>query len=401
MSYPDAFTLERLLAPVTPAVFLAEYWEQRPLVLPRADRGYYRELLSAADVDRLVTTSDLTYPEFRLVRDGAPLPLSEYTKTAHASGGVTRRVADPDRIVEQYGQGATVILQGLHRSWTPLAALCRSLETVLSHPAQTNIYVTPPGSQGFAPHYDTHDVFILQIDGSKHWRLYDSPVPLPDRSQPYKEEGSPEGRLLHELDLGPGDLLYLPRGFIHEALTSQERSIHVTLGITGFTWLDLLAGAAAACRDDVRFRRTLPPGFAQSEELRAEMAAELVVLAEALRNPETARRAVEAVTDRFIHTRRPVGGDRLFVAESLAELDLRTRVCRRPEVLFRLCWEGERVRLAFHGKQVELPAYAAASLAFCTRAEPFTAAELPPELDEPGRLVLLRRLLREGFLRHA
>ncbi len=66
MTRSDAFTLERLLAPVPPTAFLEEYWEQRPLVLQRADPDYYRGLLTAADVDRMVTTSDMTFPEFRL-----------------------------------------------------------------------------------------------------------------------------------------------------------------------------------------------------------------------------------------------------------------------------------------------------------------------------------------------
>jgi ribosomal protein L16 Arg81 hydroxylase len=400
MTQPDAFTLERLLAPVSPAAFLQEYWEQRPLILPRAAPDYYRDLLAAEDVDNLVTTSDMTYPEFRMVRDGTPLPLPEYTKTTSASGGPPRRVADPDRMVEAYQSGATVILQGLHRRWPPLAHLARRLEAALSHPTQTNIYVTPPGSQGFAPHYDTHDVFILQIDGSKHWRLYDSPVPLPDRSLAFKEQGSPAGELMHELDLRAGDLLYLPRGFIHEALTSDERSIHVTLGITGFTWRDLLSEAIAGCREDVRFRRNLPPGFAASEVQRLALAAELTELAAELTRPEVALSAVDRMIDRFINTRRPIGSERLFLSERLGELDLHTPVVRRSEVLFRLRTEAERVLLTFQGKQVELPAHASASVAFCTRSEAFTAADLPPELDDAGKLVLVRRLLREGFLRY-
>ncbi|MGV3721945.1 MAG: cupin domain-containing protein [Actinomycetota bacterium] len=398
MTQPNPFTLERLLSPAPISGFLSEYWEQRPLALQRHDPAYYHSLLTSADVDRLVTTSDLTYPEFRLVRSGEPLPLPEYTRTTSSSGGASRRVADPDRIVEQYRNGATVILQGLHRSWTPLATLCRSLEAVLSHPTQTNIYVTPPRSQGFAPHYDTHDVFILQIDGSKHWRLYDSPVALPDRTLGYQAQGAPAGQLLCELDLAPGDLLYLPRGFIHEALTSEQRSIHITLGITGFTWTDLLAEAVSECRHDERFRRNLPPGFAASDELRSAMAAELAELARELTQPEAALRAVDRIIDRFINTRRPITSERLFLAEGLAELRLHTPVRRRPEVLYRLRSDGERVRLTFHGKEVELPAYAAASVAYCTREQPFCAADLPEELDAPGKLVLVRRLLREGLL---
>jgi ribosomal protein L16 Arg81 hydroxylase len=398
MSSP--FSLEQLLAPVAPRVFLEEYWEQRPLVLKRGEPGYYASLLSAADVDAQVTGSDLTYPEFRLVRSGTPLPLGDYTRTT-SSTGAPRRVADADRIVAEYQAGATVILQGLHRRWPALAALCRSLEERLSHPTQTNVYVTPPGSQGFAPHYDTHDVFILQVDGAKHWRLYDAPFPLPVNGQPFSATGSQTGELTHELDLEAGDLIYLPRGFVHEALTSTERSIHVTLGITTYTWLDLLQEAAAQCGEDLRFRRALPAGFADSPEVRRMMAAELRDLASALAEPEIAGRAVERIVDRLVNTRRPVGGGQLFVSDAARFLDGSTVLRRRPGVIFRMREDGEAATLSFHGKQVALPAFAAEALRFCTREEPFRAAELPDTLDDAGKLVLARRLLLEGFLEHA
>ena len=64
------------------------------------------------------------------------------------------------------------MLQGLHRTWPPLVAFCQQLAAELGHPVQANAYVTPPQSQGFDDHYDVHDVFVLQVEGEKRWRIH-------------------------------------------------------------------------------------------------------------------------------------------------------------------------------------------------------------------------------------
>ena len=56
-------------------------------------------------------------------------------------------------------EGSTLVLQGLHRLWPPLIEFTGDLAADLGHPVQVNAYVTPAQSQGFAPHYDVHDVF--------------------------------------------------------------------------------------------------------------------------------------------------------------------------------------------------------------------------------------------------
>ena len=64
------------------------------------------------------------------------------------------------------------MLQGLHRTWPAIQAFTRRLVEELGHPAQVNAYITPESSRGFDPHYDVHDVFVLQVDGEKHWRVH-------------------------------------------------------------------------------------------------------------------------------------------------------------------------------------------------------------------------------------
>ena len=79
--------------------------------------------------------------------------------------------------------GATIVLQALHHTWLPLARFCRELEAELGAGVQANSYYTPRRSQGFAVHHDTHDVFVLQVAGEKHWRVYDPLLELPLKNQ--------------------------------------------------------------------------------------------------------------------------------------------------------------------------------------------------------------------------
>jgi ribosomal protein L16 Arg81 hydroxylase len=134
-----------------------------------------------------------------------------------------------------------------------------------------NIYVTPGNAIGFSPHYDTHEVSVLQIAGSKHWRIYPPPLPLPHRSQPFDPRSYAASFPAVELDLGPGDLLYLPRGFVHTTTTSESSSVHVTLGVTVYTWVELLTEWVHSSRHSRSFRTALPPGFAGREIVRQSL----------------------------------------------------------------------------------------------------------------------------------
>ena len=133
-----------------------------------------------------------------------------------------------------------MVLQGLHRVWPPIIALCQQLAAELGHPVQANAYVTPPQNQGFSNHYDVHDVFVLQIAGEKRWQIHapvlESPLARPAVERPACRRGA-TGRSetpLIETVLRPGDCLYLPRGFLHAATALGGVSTHLTIGV--HTW---------------------------------------------------------------------------------------------------------------------------------------------------------------------
>jgi ribosomal protein L16 Arg81 hydroxylase len=159
------------------------------------------------------------------------------------------------------------VLNQLHRTWAPLRELCKSLENDFTHLVHANVYLTPADTPGFAPHYDTHEVFVLQVAGSKRWRVFRPPLELPHHTQPFTPKGYIPRPLL-ELELKQGDLLYLPRGYVHAAHTSQVHSAHVTIGINVYTWVDLISELIARSKEFYQYRTGLPPGFGRREEMK-------------------------------------------------------------------------------------------------------------------------------------
>ena len=279
------------------------------------------------------------------------------------------------------------MLQGLHHNWLPLARFCRSLEAELGHPVQANAYYTPRRSQGFGVHHDTHDVFCLQISGEKRWLVYAPLLELPLKHQRYSRELSERGEPVDDLTVQPGDTLYLPRGGLHEALTSNTDSLHVTIGVVVYTRLDAVKAALAECEQDIEFRRSVPEDGRLDVDLAERLAARLS-------SEEVARRRRR----RFVETRRPILDGQLSEVAALNSIDLDTELERRPTVLAEL----DGATLVFEGKCVSFPARLVKELEAVVGAdEPFTAGDLPGALDDEGRLVLVRRLIREGFLRRS
>jgi bifunctional lysine-specific demethylase and histidyl-hydroxylase NO66 len=335
-----------------------------------------------ADVERLVCSGGLRYPGFRLVKAGEKLEVGSYTTSISWRPVPFSGIADVGRVLAEFEDGATLVLQGLHHTWPPLAEFCRILEGELGHPAQANAYFTPREAQGLPIHHDTHDVFSLQVAGEKRWLVYAPALELPLRDQHYDSELGEPGEPVHDVLLKPGDTLYLPRGWLHAATTSDSDSLHITVGVNVHTWLDAIKAALRECEDDVEFRRS-PDGDAQ--ELLDRLLARLDVEAVAQRQRE-----------RLVKTRGPVLPGQLTQLRALEGLTLATQLERRRTVLFGL----EGGTLSYEGKEIRFPEGAEEALEFVAFGdEPFTAGEIAGDLDDDSRLVLVRRLVREGFLR--
>lgn len=261
-----AGVLETRLTRLRREEFARDVWARTALLTRRADD--FSDLFSADAVDELVSRRGLRTPFLRVAKNGATVPASTFTSSAGVGATISDQL-DDTALWREFADGATLVLQALQRTWGPVADFSTGLSGELGHPVQANAYVTPPQNRGFDDHYDVHDVFVLQIEGSKRWIVHRPVHPDPLRDQPWTDHRAAvaeaaEGEPHIDTVLAPGDVLYLPRGWLHAAEAQGEVSIHLTLGIHNRTRYELaeqLAQAAlAALRDDPGMRGSLPLG---------------------------------------------------------------------------------------------------------------------------------------------
>ncbi len=373
---PSPAALARAVEPFAVERFLAEHWERQPLVVPRGEEGRFDDLLSPRDVEHLITETGIRLPAFRLVKAGATV--AGYAADLSWRPSPFTGVADVHRVLEEFERGATIVLQGLHHLWLPLARYCRHLEAFLGHPVQANAYYTPAGSQGLPVHHDTHEVISLQVAGSKRWLVYEPVLELPLKNQRYRSARGAPGEAILDVTLHAGDTLYLPRGWLHQALTSEDDSLHITVGVNVRRWIDEARAELDAAESELAFRQTLD----------AEEPPELPIL-----DAQAARARSRA---RFVQSRRPILDGQLSELRALPALTSEDELERRDTVIADL----DGTTLTFEGKTLRFPARLEPELEFLVSTDaPFRPSELPGDLDGAGRLVLVKRLVREGFLR--
>jgi ribosomal protein L16 Arg81 hydroxylase len=383
-----------------PAAFVRDHWAKAPLLRRGAGPDGFDDLLSLDDVDRILATTSPRTPAFRMVKDGKPLPPSAYTKSGRMGSVPLADLADPGRIFDQFHAGATIVLQSLQRYWPPLTELSRQLELFLTHPVQVNAYLTPPASRGLGVHHDTHDVFVLQVHGRKLWQVWDAALPFPLAHQKQLPPGaeSPTEAPQVDAELAPGDCLYVPRGFRHAARTAETASLHLTVGMLTRNWNDLLREVVELATEEAWFRESLPVGFANDPAtLEGSLADRVEELRRFLDKVDLAKVADRAGR-RFWANRPPPLEGQLRALLSLDELDDATVLRRRPGATARLRVAGGRLELLLGDRTLTMPATLEPAVRQVLDADELTPGELAGHLDGPSRLVLARRLVREGLL---
>lgn len=359
--------------------FLAEHWGQRPLVRRGAETGAdHTDLLDLADVDHLVTSAGLRTPAFRLVKDGTPLASSSYTTTPHIGGVAVTGLADPAKVLAALDDGATLVLQGLHRFHQPLRQLVRGLESALGHPCQVNAYFTPPGARGLAIHTDSHDVFVLQCFGTKRWEIH---AGVDD---------------VWDLLLEPGDALYMPLGTPHAATAQESLSGHLTVGILTETWRDVLTAVTKDAMLDPAYDSALPVGWHRDPQLLVEGLRDLLGdLGERLTAVDAAAVA-RTRAERFFTRRAASLAGGLLDRTRLPDLSEATVIRRRAGAFCETRPDDDRLVVMLGDRRLDMPGWVAPAVERLASGDGIRVGDLP--IDAESRLVLVRRLVREGLL---
>ena len=304
------------------------------------------------------------------------------------------------RLLQLFADGATVILQQLQLRLASLAALCRSMEKAFSARFQTNVYMTPAGAaQGLKPHYDSHDVFVLQVEGSKSWTIYDTPVVLPTQAVAFDPAAYAPVAPTQDFVLHSGDMAYIPRGVVHDAVSTDDTSVHITLGAMVRTWADLLADALSdATRADPAFRRALPAGFADDGFDRQQAGPILADLFERLAAQADAAALLDRFAEDMIASRHCLVPGQLQQIIALDALDPQSLVGRRPNLLYQIRAHDGQAVLRCYGKEMVFPGHVFDPLRFALMTERYSVGSLPGDLDDDGKCTLIRRLVREGLV---
>ncbi|CAA9275174.1 MAG: hypothetical protein AVDCRST_MAG56-3443 [uncultured Cytophagales bacterium] len=391
-------TFQDLLYPFKAEGFTQEYWEKKPLMVQRGDAGYYQSLFSIDNVDELL---DLTRPQgksIRIVKNQEPLMASKYE---NADGSLNL-----NQIYLAYADGYTVVVNEIDRFWKPLKALCQNISAFLNQRAVANMYLTPKNQKALLPHYDTHDVYVVQVHGTKHWKIYDVeyPIPLVNSFQPVFQREQLKN--VRNVTLHAGDLMYIPRGVPHEAVTTDESSLHLTIGVYPTQWADLLVKSIMhLAHSHPTLRQSLPIGCLQPHNLTAATAAamnnHMQALLQDVLTHANAQGALQLLAEEFRMSQQARGDGHFAHLDRLDEINVHTTLVKRPNMTCTVQQIGASARIIYPGNVIKGPIHITPALLFiASSTNEFQVAEIP-ELADENKVKLAQKLIRGGLLQVA
>jgi ribosomal protein L16 Arg81 hydroxylase len=395
-----AFTFEKLLQPIAVQRFLETIWGQRQFVIARNNPEYYKTLFSFTDIDHLIF----------LARERPQELLTIIPKTK--IGTETKARLNQFAVHELYRRfdaGDTIRVSSLEGSWPPLLSLIQSISQILSARIDVNVYLTPADSQGFPTHVDHEDVFILQVGGSKEWFVYEADYPWPLENLSYVDEQGGFStarrdasllRLAEHVVLETGDFLYIPRGYPHHAVTSGRPSLHLTIGIHSIYWFDLARAALEiACGEEPALRRAVPSGFGNPEEWPSIASRLEDLLKKAFEKTTSFEAAIRAVVGKRTPPLDFLPDGHFASLANAAELTLTSTIERREGIGCSIQADDRGVVVLFGLAQIRGPISIRPALEYICEHSGFKIEDLPGPLDANSKVVLVRRLVREGLLR--
>lgn len=243
--------------------FFQTYFEKKPVYIPSEKKQSYTFSFGFNELDQILSTNKISYPFLKIFKDGEELSRLKYESKM---GLFSSAVIDVPKSIEYFSTGHSLILNRIDRLSPILDEFSRGLEFDLKMKVETNLYLTPPGNFGFNVHFDPHDVFILQLEGTKLWTLYESEIPLiTDQLRVSKQ---PEENFVAKSKhlLNQGDVLYMPRGTYHKAKSTEETSMHLTFGLYPLLGYQLISQLAVKAQEELFFRKSVPSNDAPEEE---------------------------------------------------------------------------------------------------------------------------------------
>jgi hypothetical protein len=389
-----------LLAPHDEATFVTEYLGRRWLYAPAHGRRHvHRAILTLDELLAGIATRRVPPDQVSFMNGVEGAPPDRFATDNFLVASRARPAIAVARLRDYLtARRGSLVAFGLEHAFSSVWDFMAGVGEVTGSITAANAYYTPRGGRVFTPHWDTHDVLVVQLHGAKRWRVYDVVLAHPLQGRGYMESnpyaGFADDLAYQDLTLREGDLLYLPAGTPHAAWCEDSDSLHLTGALLPPRWHDVLAAmtreALLECEKELALRRPCPAWFvgAGDPRVQGERTAAIERLVEHLRAV-----ALEPVLDRYFAAQLPA--PRAITLDASA-IGLATPLERAPVVAF-VHLRDAHVELVFLERRIEFSRHVAPALAWLLERRSACAADLP-ELDDVGRLALVRRLVEEGFL---
>ncbi|MFJ1568669.1 JmjC domain-containing protein [Streptomyces erythrochromogenes] len=381
--------------------FFSRHFGERPLLRRRAlDAARARELVSVGRLDDLVAMETVHPAYIRVARGGQGIPGKAYTRVAAEHGAALTEAVVPEQVYELFRSGGTVTWNYLHHFLPSARRLVQAFTQAFAAPAEAVAFLTPAGHDGYAPHHDPVDVFVVQTEGTKRWRVWE---PTGERrSDPATYPDGTLGEPALETTLYPGDVLYLPYGTPHAAAAGDLVSLHVSVTVTPRRWRDLLRETVDALTADEEFATVPYLGGTGTDDgpVATALAAKLRLLAERLAQVAPAAEAARLATA----GQERAGAFRTREFERLASLSGLSPQdpLRRSKIPVAIGpSDGGRTQLTVNGHTLAVPDAVAATLRLLEGGGSVQAGELLQGAPAPRSVRAAESLTRLGLLEPA
>lgn len=385
---------QEILSPIKIDDFLSTYHEKKELIIKRKNSQYFDDILNIKQLSNYLSKKDIAFPSLRVVKEGFELNKELYQINAPIGYDFVK-VIDNDKVFTLFNDNSTIVIQAGQRYFPNLRDFCLELNTFFGSPVQANIYITPKSSQGFTAHWDTHDVFVLQITGSKIWRLYDSPHKLPTKNQKSNKLNFEGKEPIAEFEINAGDLLYIPRGLVHDAISTDTISTHITIGVLSYTWHNLFLEYFSQLENELDLRTAIP--YWNEEKLKLELEQKINLICSNLKENNQWLNIAHNLSNNSIKTRVQSDENRfenLFKIDSIT-IDSILKISKR--VKYSVSYD-EKVILSFYEKNITFPIFSKSIIEEILLKKTFSLSQLNNSIDDSGKIFLAKKLIIEGFL---
>ena len=258
-------TFRQLMAPITPEQFFDEYYDKKALYIP----GNAEKIANICSWDHindlLQMVTNWSDKNLKIVIDAKTVQPQSFCERTTNRDRLGSMRPQPHKVAQMFEQGTTVVLDLMETMNPGIRAATEAIQMATGFRVSCNAYCSRQQRKAFDSHFDFMDVFALHIEGTKTWRIYKGRFENPLERVGYDNSShSPEflekdkGDLLMEIEMKPGDMLYLPKGVYHDALASTQACLHLSFGTTQPCGLDVISWLTSSLSDIPIMRQAMP-----------------------------------------------------------------------------------------------------------------------------------------------